>query len=89
VVSAAVLVVWSETLMTALKGIGKEDLPVAHSVNALDALFTTIPVRADVTILLESDDVAAALIECERTEQQHFDPIKYTNSRQWSEFLPA
>jgi hypothetical protein len=47
---------------------------------ALGPLFKTIPVRSEVTILLESDDVAAALFECERMERQHFDRMKYMNS---------
>jgi hypothetical protein len=37
--------------------------------------------------LWESDDVAEALVECERIEQQHFDRIKYTNSPQWRKML--
>jgi hypothetical protein len=42
-----------------------------------------------VTILLESDDVAAALAERETLERQYFDPIRYRNSPQWREFLTA
>jgi hypothetical protein len=53
------------------------------------ALFKTIPVRSEVMTLLESDDAAAALIECERMEQRHFDQVKYTNWPQWREFLSA
>jgi hypothetical protein len=86
VIVAAVLVVWTDTLITTLKMVRKEDWPVAHSAYAW---FKTMPDRSEVTILLESDDVAAALVECERMEQQHLDMIKHANSPQWKESLLA
>jgi hypothetical protein len=87
VIVAVVLIAWTETLTRTLKVSGKEDWPIAHTGLALGALFKTIPARSEVIVLLESDDVATTLIECEFMEQHSFDPIKHTNPPQWRDML--
>jgi hypothetical protein len=70
-----------------LKVAGKEDLPIAHSGFVLGTLFTALPARSDVIILLECDDVCAALKECQDMERKQLDPAVYVNSPQWREML--
>jgi hypothetical protein len=67
---------WMDTLISTLKVVGKEDCPIAHTELALSTLFNSL-------VLLESDDVLAALAECETMEREQFDPIKCTDSPPW------
>jgi hypothetical protein len=82
VIMAAISAMWRETPVTSWKVSGKEDLRASQGWLALVALSKTIPALSEVMILLESADVVAAVIECERMEGQHFDPINNTDSLQ-------
>jgi hypothetical protein len=60
---------------------------ITHTGLALGVFFKAIPFNSEVIILMESGDVAYALMDCEKMAQQRFDPIQYTNSPQWREML--
>jgi hypothetical protein len=77
---AAVLVLWTEALITTLKVAVKEDWPIAHTGHAMDQFFKAIPFRSEVIILMESADVAEALKRCEWLIQRRLDPFEYLSS---------
>jgi hypothetical protein len=70
-----------------LKVAGKEDWPIAHSGVALGELFKAVPVHSEVVVLLESDDVCAALPEGQDVERKNSDSAPYVTSPQWREIL--
>jgi hypothetical protein len=53
----------------------------------LGALFKTIPGHSQVTILLESEYVAAKLFECEGMKPEHVDLVQNMSLPQRMEFL--
>jgi hypothetical protein len=74
VIVAAVLVVWSDTMITTLKGASKGDWQIAHSGVALGNLFKAIPAHSGLIVLLESEEVCAALNEDQDMERKKLDP---------------
>jgi hypothetical protein len=76
-------------MISTLKKVEKEDWPMAHTDHALDAFFKALPVHSQVELLLESEDVLAALKECQTMDRQHVDIVSNVSLPQWSNFLSA
>jgi hypothetical protein len=80
---AAVLVTWTDSLITTVKMAGKEDWPIAHGAFAMGAFFNAILVDWHIQILLESDDMIMAFDGSSRTRSVHTDQAQYGQSVQW------
>jgi hypothetical protein len=74
VVVAAVLVVWSDTRIPTVKVARKDDWPIAHSGVALRELFKAGLAHSEVVVLLEWDNVCAALLEGQDMDRKNLDP---------------
>jgi hypothetical protein len=74
-------------LITTLKVAGKEDWPIANTGFPLGEFFKPIPFRSDVAILMESDDVAAALMGCEEMVSKHLDTLECRPWPPWREMI--
>jgi hypothetical protein len=87
VIVGSAIVVWSPSLISAFKSVGRCDYPVVVSAAALDHVFDTLRARPAVAIKMETEEVFQGLQWCLWVFEKKFGIDQKSCAPQWRSLM--